>query len=335
MGSFLATVKNVTIITVCSLIVLDTGRSQSLEKAVYSSRFTLHPVSLSLAQHSQFANSLSSDSDTLTPTDAQLQPPNQVDYTRMAIVGAGLAAVIAGIHIYQQNGWWKDNRTSFHFREDLRYGLWVDKIGHFHGAAFAGFLGTKAFEWTNVSDETALWLGVGTGFLFQTYIEIEDGFSEWGFDRVDFSADVLGAAWPIARHYSPFLQNFDIKFSYHPSPLLNTASGTGFQGQQHLIFDDYEGQTMWFTARIHDILPRRARSFWPDFLGIALGYGARDISSKSAYPVVFVAFDYDMTRIIPTNTWFLRTLGQALNFIHFPSPTVRISPSAVWYGLYF
>jgi hypothetical protein len=42
-----------------------------------------------------------------------------------------------------------------------------------------------------------------------------------------------------------------------------------------------------------------------------------------------------MTKIIPSDTWFLKTLGEALNFIHFPAPAVQVSPNTIWYGLYF
>jgi len=261
---------------------------------------------------------------------------SNVDYTRLAIVGGGLVTLIAGIHIYQQTGWWKDNRAPFHFREDLSYGLWVDKIGHFYGATLGAFIAGKACEWAHVSEETSLWLGSGTAFLFQTYIEIEDGFSKWGFDRVDFATNLAGVLWPIGQYYIPYLRNFNFKFSYHPSPLLHRPGGGGFRGQKHLIFDDYEGQTLWLSVKVHDVLPRSARTFWPGFLCLAVGYGAREITDRERqHPVVFIALDYDMTKIIPPNTWFLKTLGEALNFVHLPAPAVRISPSAIWYGLYF
>jgi hypothetical protein len=48
-----------------------------------------------------------------------------------------------------------------------------------------------------------------------------------------------------------------------------------------------------------------------------------------------LSLDYDLTKIIPQDTGFLRLLAEALNFIHWPAPAVRISPNAVWYGLYF
>ena len=258
-----------------------------------------------------------------------------INPTRLAIVGGALIGGMAAIHIYQSNGWWKDNRRSFHFQEDLKYGLWVDKVGHFYGATALSFVFRKSFEWANMPEEKALFWGSGAAALFQTYVEMEDGFSTWGFDRVDFAFDIAGAAWPIAKYYSPFLQNFDFKFSYHPSPELHGSGGIGFKGQKHIIFDDYEGQTLWLSAKMENLLPHSLAEYWPDFLCLAVGYGARNIIAAEPNRAFFVGFDFDFTKIIPTTSPFLRTLGEALNFIRFPAPAVRVSPSAVWYGLYF
>ncbi len=261
----------------------------------------------------------------------------EIKYGRLALVGGTLLGGMIAIHIYQQNGWWQNNRSPFHFREDLVYGLNVDKIGHFFGGSALTFVISKSIMWANVPEKDALWWGAGGSLLFQTYIEVEDGFSTWGFDRVDFLADVGGAAWPVAKHYSPFLQNIDLKMSYVPSPLINNPGGSGFQGQKHLMMDDYEGQTFWLSAKVNNFLPASLEKYWPDFLCLAVGYGARDIATPNAQPnrVYFLSLDYDMTKIIPQSTPFLRTLSETLNFIHLPAPAVRISPSAIWYGLYF
>jgi hypothetical protein len=242
---------------------------------------------------------------------------------------------MVAIHIYQQQGWWVNNRAPFHFQEDLHYGLWVDKIGHFYGATAMSYGIRKMLEWANVPERPALWWGSGGALLFQTYVEVEDGCSTWGFDRVDFTFDVLGSAWPIVQYYAPALQSFNLKFSYYPTPLLGSPGGEGFQGQKHLVVDDYEGQTFWLSMRVHDFLPEGAKSFWPDFLCLAVGYGARDISGANPYPVVFIAPDLDMTRLIPRSSAFLKTLGEALNFIHMPLPAVQVSPGTIWYGIYF
>ena len=262
-------------------------------------------------------------------------PNTDIRYGRLALVAGTMVTGMTAIHIYQQNGWWANNRAPFHVQEDLTYGLWVDKIGHFYGASLLGLVVQKSVEWANVREENALVLGAGAGALFQTFIEIEDGFSAWGFDRVDFAFDLAGAGWNIARYHFPSLQNFDLKLSYLPSPLINSSEGIGFRGQKHLMMDDYEGQTFWLSCKINNLLPPTLEPYWPDFLCVALGYGARDISSPKPYPVVYLALDYDMEKIIPSETWFLRALGQGLNFIHFPAPTIRISPSAIWYGLFF
>ena len=46
-----------------------------------------------------------------------------INCTRLALVGGALVTTMTAVHIYQQNGWWKDNRAPFHFKEDLIYGL--------------------------------------------------------------------------------------------------------------------------------------------------------------------------------------------------------------------
>jgi len=261
---------------------------------------------------------------------------SDINWTRMSLVCGSFAALITGIHVYQQSGWWKDNRAPFHFQEDLEYGLWVDKIGHFFGASLFAFIARQALEWAGMSEESALWYGAGGALLFQTYVEIQDGFSLWGFDRVDFAADVAGAAWPVARYYYPPLRRFDLKFSYYPSRTLHEHSDAGgFQGQQHLIFDDYEGQTFWLSMKVHDFLPSKAKSYWPDFLCLAVGYATRNVAGTDAYPVFLLGLDLDMTKIIPGDTAFLRAIAEALNFFRLPLPALRISPGTVWYGVYF
>ncbi len=270
-----------------------------------------------------------------TTVPGPVRDTTHINATKLAIVLGGLAATITAIHLYQSQGWWHDNRTSFHFQEDLKYGLNVDKLGHFYGGVASAFIFRKSFIWADMPETQALWWGSGAALLFQTYTEIEDGFSTWGFDRVDFASDVAGAAYPVAQHYWPFLRNFNMKFSYHPSPLINEPGGIGFKGQKHIMFDDYEGQTIWFSVDVNSLLPKSVDQYWPDWLCLALGYGARDIATPQPYRVYFLALDFDVTRIIPQNTAFLRTLSEALNFIHLPAPAVQFSPGTIWYGLYF
>ena len=274
-------------------------------------------------------------------TDANRAPVtpeiDSVNYGRLALLGGLMAGSIVAIHLYQQAGWWRDNRAPFHFQEDLVYGRSVDKIGHFFGATAFTFVMRRALEGANLPPKKALWIGAGGALLFQTYVEVEDGFSAWGFDRVDWLSDLGGAAWPLLQDAVPSLQNYNLKFSYVPSDLLDRPGGSGFKGQKHLIIDDYEGQTFWLSVKMKKVLPACAANYWPSFLCLAAGYGARDIAGVgvSPYSVLFLTFDYDFAEIIPQSSTFLKDLTEALDFIHFPAPALRISPTAIWYGLYF
>ena len=267
------------------------------------------------------------------PAITLTQQPH-IDAGRMVIVGGVAAGVIAGVHIYQMNGWWKDNRGPFHFEEDLRYALSVDKVGHFYGALAGQYLAEKSLLWAGCTQEQALWWGAGASLGFETYIEVLDGFSRgWGFDRVDFAADVGGALYPVGQHYWPFLRHFTWKMSYRPSPNLNAP---GFvPGQKHLLMDDYEGQTYWLSTSVHSLLPDHLQGLWPEWLCIAAGYGARDITGPNPYSVWFIGPDLDMTKIIPQDSPFLVTLAEVLNFIRLPLPALRISPTIALHGVYF
>jgi hypothetical protein len=309
-------------------------------------RITSSPATAGLKENHRFTGTLStytnvnpnsfsiSDSSQETPA----QKPQEINYGRLAVMGGLLTGAMVTIHIYQQNGWWRDNRSPFHFQEDLVYGLSVDKIGHFYGASLLTFVFRNALETANMPERKSLYIGAAGALLFQTYVEVEDGFSKWGFDRVDFASDVGGVLWPILQYEYPALANYDLKFSYIPSPLVDKPGSPSFKGQKHTMIDDYEGQTFWLSAKMRNILPAPIVSYWPSFLCLAIGYGARNIDAIEApWPnrVVFLSIDYDFTKIIPDSTPLLRGVGKALNFIHFPAPAVQISPTAIWYGLYF
>lgn len=290
------------------------------------------PADLSLTM---FYSRFQPDSPSGSLSDEYDSMRSPIDRGRLTLLGGAFIGSMVATHLYLENGWWKDNRAPFHFREDLEYGQWVDKAGHFYIAYTLGYILTESVKWANVRDEPATWIGGVGGLLMETYVEMEDGFSAWGFDRVDFAADVGGAAFHVGRYYSPFLRNFDIKASYLPSPLLNNPGGIGFKGQKHTIVDDYEGLTIWTSVKVENFLPVGMKNYWPDFLCVALGYGARDVASPNAYSVLLLAPDIDMTKVIPPSTAFLKTLGEVLNHIHFPLPAVQISPGVIWYGLYF
>ena len=262
-----------------------------------------------------------------------MSPHSGINGCRLALVGGVTAAAVIAIHEYQLNAWWRGARAKFHVREDLVYASNVDKIGHFYAANVLTFSFSRLLQWSNVGHGPSLVWGAIGSTLFQTYVEVEDGFSKyWGFDRVDFASDVAGAWYPVLQDQVPFLQNFNLKFSYYPK---NSGARSGIPGQTFTIFDDYEGQTFWLSLTMRNLLPHQASAVWPGFLNIAFGIAVRNNESPNRYLEFYVAPDLDMTRIIPSDTEFLKAVGEALNFIHFPMPAFRFAPKTAWFGLYF
>ncbi len=255
----------------------------------------------------------------------------QVRWGRVAIVGTALAATVTAIHIYQRNAWWSDNRCDFHFIEDPDYALNIDKAGHFYGGALSSFIGQKSMEWSGFSRTASVWGGFAIGALFELYVEVEDGYGcDWGFSRGDAYADLAGAAWPVLQYYVPTFQHFQPKYSYWPSDEYLNGIHHGN------AIDDYNGQTYWMGVHVHGLLPKTWQDYWPSWLGFAVGLGVRNVGSENPLERhIYISLDYDFTEILPGDSWFLYTLKQALNFIHFPAPAIRISPSGVFYVLYF
>jgi hypothetical protein len=258
---------------------------------------------------------------------------SHVDGVKLAVVGGVVAGGVTAIQLYQQNAWWKGGRSKFHVQEDLVYALNVDKVGHVYGGVMISDLLRRSFEWADVPEESSLLWGCIGATAFQTYVEIQDGFSrDWGFDRVDFAGDLLGAWYPLIQRKVPPLRNVNLRFSYLPK----SPGGEGaLPGQTHTVFDDYEGQTMWLALSMHNLLPAPVRDWWPEFLCLSFGMAVRNNNSPDRYLAWFVSPDLDMTRIIPPSTPFLKTLGEVLNFFHLPLPALRFAPNVVWYGIYW
>jgi hypothetical protein len=109
---------------------------------------------------------------------------------------------------------------------------------------------------------------------------------------------------------------------------------------------DYDGFTYWLGFTVEDFLPDDAKPYWPDWLGIAVGYGAaKTFKGKNSYNTDsnniglgdqewYIALDYDL-RKLPGDSEFLKFLKDSLNLIHWPAPAIRFSPTGIYYGLYF
>ncbi len=74
---------------------------------------------------------------------------------------------------------WYNNYPSsnFHFFNDNAEWLQIDKVGHVYSAYQLSSLGMDAMQAVGFEENKAFWYGGLYGYLFQTTIEVFDGFS--------------------------------------------------------------------------------------------------------------------------------------------------------------
>jgi hypothetical protein len=93
--------------------------------------------------------------------------------------------------------------------------------------------------------------------------------------------------------------------------------------------------TFWASVDFQELLPEKFEKFIPDFLNIAVGYSVKEINyAGRGYSEIFIGIDYNFLKI-DTGSEFFNKVLRALNYIHFPAPTLRIKPKVKFYYLYF
>lgn len=264
-----------------------------------------------------------------TEADSVQQAARSIEPLRLALVGGAAATLITASHVQNYNSWWKGERSAFHFGEDGTYTLGADKVGHFFFAYVSSDILGRSLIWSGVDRSNALLYGGLTALAFQTYVEIEDGYTKvLGFSPGDALANISGAAFPWIQEEVDVMKNFSFKWNYIRSEKLK-------QGHFRTVIDDYESQYFWMSLNLKELAPSVVPDFWPAFLPIALGYSVKNLDGKGGGEREFyIALDYDFTRL-PGEGTFLSAIKHLLNYFHFPAPTIRITPSLVTYGLRF
>jgi len=252
-------------------------------------------------------------------------------YTAIAIE---TGSYIAGISLLRYV-WYKDHkRVPFHYYDDSKGYLQMDKCGHAFGAYFESYIVYNVLRNAGVSKKKALIFGGSAGLIFQTPIEIFDGLYEgWGFSWSDMIANTTGALLFTAQEAFFDEQLVSMKFSYSPSiyPDLHHHLGeTHFER----FFLDYNAHTYWLSANIKGIT---GISKVPSWLNIAFGYSANGMIYEFDNPTYYqgkpfpyleryrqyiFSLDINFTKI-PTNKVWLKKVYQALNLIKIPFPALE------------
>ncbi|MEI9956638.1 MAG: DUF2279 domain-containing protein [Ferruginibacter sp.] len=267
--------------------------------------------------------------------------------SRVKIIAATNIVGYSGAMVALYAAWYKNYpQSNFHFFNDIKEWQQIDKIGHAYSAYAESKVSMELWRWTGIDRKKRIWLGGISGAVYQTVIEILDGFSsEWGFSWGDFSANIFGSSLFVAQELVWNDQRIQYKFSFHrktySDPTLIQRSDKIFgNSTAERFLKDYNGQTYWLSANIKSFFPK---SNWPAWLQISVGtgaegmFGANDNIGKDAngninfnrtdikrYRQWYLAPDIDLTKI-KTRKKGIKVALNILNIVKFPMPSLEYS----------
>jgi uncharacterized protein YfiM (DUF2279 family) len=265
---------------------------------------------------------------------------------RIRLLAAGNLVAYTGSMTALYQIWYKDYpQTHFHFFNDNKEWLQVDKAGHAYSAYVASRASMEMWRWAGLKRNQRIWIGGMSGAFYQTVIETLDGFSaEWGWSWGDFAANMFGSGLLVSQELAWDEQRISFKFSTHhksyPDGELgiraNQLFGKSF-GER--VFKDYNANTLWLSANLKSFF---GKSHLPGWLNIAVGYGAEGMYGGEAniwvdkqgighnrtdiprYRQFYISPDIDLTRI-KTRSKPLKIALFVLNSFKFPAPALEWS----------
>ncbi|MFA5834159.1 MAG: DUF2279 domain-containing protein [Bacteroidota bacterium] len=222
--------------------------------------------------------------------------------------------------------WWKDD----YYYKQHEFRIWgdgyfynhsygVDKLGHMYASYLIFHLTYDVMKWADFDEESALWSAIAVPATHAIAIELGDGFSKWAFNFSDLLFNSSGMAYAALQVKYPFLNNFNYKWSYYPS-----ASG-GKKDPDWGPASDYSGHIYWLSVDVHNILPEPTQKYWPKYLNVAFGLGAKNVSYQDVglkKHKFAIALDWNTNAILPDgDTWGI--FKNLINKIHLPAPGVK------------
>ncbi len=274
-------------------------------------------------------------------------PYNKPLLTKLTI-GVGVAYTASMIGLY--NLWYKDYpQSSFHFIDDSREWMQMDKAGHIISNYQIGLIGYETMRLAGVSNKKSALIGGSLGFFYMATVEAFDGFSaEWGASGSDILANAIGTSTFIIQQLTWQEQRISFKYSYHPTSIANFRPDLLGKTDLSRAVKDYNGSTFWVSVNLKSFTNKE--SVIPDWLNIAVGHGATGMlggySNPEFYnevrlPVAeryrkyYISLDIDPTKLRIRNKTS-RYIIRALSFIKIPMPTIEFNRHGVkFHALYF
>jgi hypothetical protein len=264
-------------------------------------------------------------------------PPSDIyrrDRLNKVIITEAAVGTLASVGLYFL--WYKKfPKSRFHFFNDNKEWLQMDKAGHVTTAYNIALIQHDLMRWCGVKQDASIGIGCATAIGYMSIIEIMDGFSKhWGFSNGDMLANILGTAIFASQQKWWNQQKIIIKFSYHPSAFAKYNPGELGNNWISRIIKDYNGQTYWLSLNVKSFLS--TRSNFPEWANIAIGYGAEGMTGGSKNPTevngnavpffkryrqFYLAPDADFFRI--NSSPVVNNINYLIRFSKIPSPTLE------------
>lgn len=264
------------------------------------------------------------------------------------IVGGSAAYLGATAYLFHSI-YEDDNFEPFHFYNDSRSFLQVDKLQHIFGTYAATYAGYNFFHSAGLNREKSLFYSGSLGFLLAVPKEIFDGFLDGtGFSVFDFTANLIGSAFFTGQELLFRDQIMKIKFSFHRSEYAEQSNGYLGRNILDSYFNDYNGHTYWLSINANKLM---MKDKLPPWLNIAAGYSANGmfgafenidsyrsviIPETERYRQYLISLDVDWPKI-NTQSGFLNTMCKLLVFIKLPFPALEFNSKGEFKGhwIYF
>lgn len=277
-----------------------------------------------------------------------LKPSDTLNLKRQKTVIFSETAFTAGTLIGLNQLWYADYpKSGFHFVNDNKEWLQMDKVGHMYSAYQIGRFGSEMLQWSGSSRQKQLIYGAGLGFAFLTAVEVMDGFSsEWGASLGDVAANASGTALYISQELLWKEQRIIPKFSFHKTQFAALRPNVLGSSIDQQILKDYNGQTYWLSFNVYSFFKD---SKIPHWLNLAIGYGGDGMlygnkeksdliigNNPESFRQIYVSIDVDLTKI-ETKSHFLKTIFSVFNTLKIPAPTLEYTANKGFraHSLYF
>jgi hypothetical protein len=259
------------------------------------------------------------------------------------VLGTVQASLWAGSFVALNQAWYANYpKSPFHFYNDGKEWLQMDKLGHSWSTYQISQHTTKIWEWAGTGHQQSVLIGSLSGMAYLSVIEILDGYSDkWGFSGYDVLANAAGAGLFAFQELGWKEQRIQMKLSYLPvryGNLADRADDLFGEGGIEKVLKDYNGQTYWLSANIKSFFPN---SNVPSWLNIAAGYGAKTMlggyenkwyegngNLMTRFDIKRVrrfhlSLDIDLTKIKVKNKK-IETIFSLFNVLKIPAPSFEI-----------